>query len=38
VEFVSRLRDTRPFPDASALVAQLAIDERDARAALTRLH
>ncbi len=38
VEFVSRLRDTRPFPDASALVAQLEIDERDARAALTRLH
>ncbi len=38
VEFVSRLRDTRPFPDARALVAQLAIDERDARNALTRLH
>ena len=37
VEFVARLRDTRPFPDASALVAQLALDERDARAALTRL-
>lgn len=38
VEFVSRLRDTRPFADASALVAQLAIDEENARAALTRLH
>lgn len=38
VEFVSRLRDTRPFADAAALVAQLAIDEENARAALTRLH
>jgi riboflavin kinase/FMN adenylyltransferase len=38
VEFVSKLRDTRPFADASALVAQLAIDEDNARAALTRLH
>jgi len=38
VEFVSRLRDTRAFVDAGALIAQLAIDERDARAALTRLH
>lgn len=37
VEFVSRLRETRPFADASALVAQLAIDEENARAALTRL-
>jgi riboflavin kinase/FMN adenylyltransferase len=38
VEFVSRLRDTRPFSDAGALVAQLAVDEENARAALTRLH
>ena len=37
VEFVSRLRDTRPFADAAALVAQLAIDGENARAALTRL-
>lgn len=37
VEFVSRLRDTRPFADANALIAQLAIDERNARGALTRL-
>lgn len=38
VEFVSRLRDTRPFADADALIAQLAVDEENARGALTRLH
>ncbi|HET7623560.1 MAG TPA: bifunctional riboflavin kinase/FAD synthetase [Gemmatimonadaceae bacterium] len=38
VEFVSRLRDTRPFANAEALVAQLAADEENARTALTRLH
>lgn len=37
VEFVARLRDTRPFADAKALVTQLAIDEENARVALTRL-
>ncbi|HEY9479309.1 MAG TPA: riboflavin biosynthesis protein RibF [Gemmatimonadaceae bacterium] len=37
VEFVSRLRDTRPFADAKALIAQLSVDEKNARAALTRL-
>lgn len=35
VGFVARLRDILRFPDASALVAQLADDERDARRALT---
>jgi riboflavin kinase/FMN adenylyltransferase len=37
VEFVSRLRETRSFPGADALVAQLGIDAEQARAALTRL-
>ncbi len=37
VGFVARLRDVLRFPDASALVAQLAADERDARRALTAL-
>lgn len=37
VSFVARLRDVVRFPDAAALVAQLAADERDARRALTAL-
>jgi riboflavin kinase/FMN adenylyltransferase len=37
VEFVERLRDTRRFADASALVAQLKLDSERARDALTRL-
>lgn len=37
VEFVARLRDTQPFADAKALVAQLAVDAEQARVALTRL-
>lgn len=37
VEFVSRLRETMRFPSAEALVAQLAHDEHDARAALTEI-
>lgn len=36
LDFVARLRDTRAFPDAAALVEQLARDEEDARAALNR--
>lgn len=36
-EFVARLRDTMRFESADALVAQLARDERDARAALTEI-
>jgi riboflavin kinase/FMN adenylyltransferase len=35
VEFVTRLRDTRKFPDAAALIAQLHRDAEDARRALT---
>ena len=35
VGFVARLRDIARFADATALVAQLADDERDARRALT---
>ncbi len=35
VEFVSRLRDTRRFESAEALVEQLRNDERSARSALT---
>jgi riboflavin kinase/FMN adenylyltransferase len=35
IEFVRRLRDTRRFPDADALVAQLRRDEEMARGALT---
>jgi riboflavin kinase/FMN adenylyltransferase len=35
LDFVTRLRDTRRFPDAAALVAQLRVDEADARRALT---
>jgi len=34
LDFVSRLRNTRPFADAAALVQQLARDEQDARAVL----
>ena len=34
IDFVARLRGTRPFPGLEALKAQLAADERDARAAL----
>lgn len=37
VDFVARLRDIVRFPDAAALVAQLADDERAARSALTAL-
>ena len=37
VGLIARLRDIARFPDASALVAQLADDERDARRALTAL-
>jgi len=37
VEFVQRLRDTRRFDSADALVTQLHADERAARAALTQI-
>ena len=37
VGFITRLRDIVRFPDATALVAQLAVDESDARRALTAL-
>jgi riboflavin kinase/FMN adenylyltransferase len=37
VELVARLRDTKRFDGPSALMAQLAIDEQDARRALTLL-
>ncbi len=37
VDFVSRLRETRKFASAEQLVAQLRLDEREARNALTRL-
>jgi riboflavin kinase/FMN adenylyltransferase len=37
LDFVARLRDTRRFPDAAALVAQLREDEAAARRALTRV-
>jgi riboflavin kinase / FMN adenylyltransferase len=37
VDFVSRLRETRKFPSAEQLRAQLRLDERDARNALTLL-
>ena len=37
VSFVAHLRGIARFPDASALVAQLATDGRDARRALTAL-
>ena len=37
VGFIARLRDIVRFPDAAALVGQLAADERDARRALTAL-
>lgn len=37
LEFVARLRDVRRFDSADALVAQLAEDERNARAALRAL-
>jgi len=37
VSFVANLRGITRFPDAAALVAQLATDERDARRALTAL-
>jgi riboflavin kinase/FMN adenylyltransferase len=37
LEFVSRLRDTRKFPDAAALVEQIRRDEIAARSALTVL-
>ena len=37
LEFVARLRDTRRFPDAAALVEQIRRDEIAARAALTVL-
>ena len=37
VGFVARLRDIVRFPDVAALVAQLAVDEHDARRALTAL-
>ncbi len=35
IDFLTRLRDTMRFPDASALMAQLARDEEAARRALT---
>ena len=35
VSFVARLREIVRFPDAAALAEQLAVDERDARRALT---
>jgi riboflavin kinase/FMN adenylyltransferase len=37
IDFVSRLRETRKFPSAEQLGAQLRQDERDARNALTLL-
>lgn len=37
LEFVARLRDTRAFPDAAALVEQIKRDETAARSALTVL-
>lgn len=37
LEFVARLRDTRTFPDATALVEQIKRDETAARSALTVL-
>jgi riboflavin kinase/FMN adenylyltransferase len=36
IDFVERLRDVRAFPDGAALAAQLAEDERQARAILQR--
>ncbi|MCE9601735.1 MAG: bifunctional riboflavin kinase/FAD synthetase [Gemmatimonadetes bacterium] len=36
LDFVARLRETRRFDSPSALSAQLAVDERDARAALAK--
>ena len=36
IDFVARLRETRKFPDAAALVHQLRADEEGARAALGR--
>lgn len=36
IDFVERLRDVRAFPDGAALAAQLAEDERQARAILGR--
>jgi riboflavin kinase/FMN adenylyltransferase len=35
VDFIARLRDTRKFESAEALVEQLRRDERDARLVLT---
>ena len=35
IDFVARLRETRKFPSADALRAQLRVDERNARRALT---
>ncbi|MEX1185714.1 MAG: bifunctional riboflavin kinase/FAD synthetase [Gemmatimonadaceae bacterium] len=37
LEFVARLRDTRAFPDAAALIEQIKDDETSARSALTVL-
>ena len=34
IDFIARLRETRTFPSAEALMAQLALDERAARARL----
>jgi riboflavin kinase/FMN adenylyltransferase len=38
IDFVTRLRETRKFPSADALMQQLRQDERDARNALTLFH
>jgi riboflavin kinase / FMN adenylyltransferase len=37
IDFISRLRETRKFASAEQLIAQLRLDERDARNALTLL-
>lgn len=38
IDFIARLRETRRFPDAAALIEQLQRDESDARHALARTH
>jgi riboflavin kinase/FMN adenylyltransferase len=37
IDFISRLRETRKFASPEQLMAQLRVDERDARNALTLL-
>ena len=38
IDFIARLRDTRKFESADALVEQLRRDEREARRALDPIH